>query len=323
MKAAVVRIGRARPEIGVVGIAVILVLFFTVTSGGDWLSLGNLRSVLQITAILAILAFGEALVITTGEIDISVGSVFGIGALVYLGLAPDTGVALAIPIALAAAVAIGCFNGYVVAKLKIPSLIVTLGTLFIFRGLCYALTEGFHFAANKALRQDPLFKVVGGSEIWGFNNAVLWVLALLVVVHVGLFHTPQGNRLLAVGGDAQSALTRGVRVVRVKWVAFILCSFLAGLAGILEASKLGFADGSFGRLMELEAIASAVVGGCILTGGRSSIVGTAVGAFVLSGIQSYLVIMGIQPQWFILLLGAIVVVAILGDRAFHSWLSRQ
>jgi simple sugar transport system permease protein/ribose transport system permease protein len=269
------------------------------------------------------MAFGESLVITAGEIDISVGSVFGIGALVYLGLVPITGVAPAILIALSAAVAIGCFNGYVVSKLKIPSLIVTLGTLFIFRGLCYALTEGFHFAANKAVRQDPIFKIMGGSEIWGFNVAVLWVLVLLLVVHVALFYTPQGNRLLAVGGDAESALTRGVRVVRVKWVAFMLCSLLAGLAGILEASKLGFADGSFGRLMEMEAIASAVMGGCLLTGGRSSVIGTAAGAFILSGIQSYLVIMGIQPQWFTLLLGAIVVLAVLGDKRFHTWLSRQ
>ncbi len=146
---------------------------------------------------------------------------------------------------------------------------------------------------------------------------------VLVVLHVAIFWTVAGNRLLAVGGDAESARSRGVRVGQVTWLAFIACSALAGFGGVLEAGKLGFADGSFGRLMELQAIASCVLGGCLLTGGRISVVGALVGAFVLSSIQSYLVIMGVQPQWFILLLGVIVVFAALADRTFHTWLLHQ
>jgi simple sugar transport system permease protein/ribose transport system permease protein len=107
-----------------------------------------------------------------------------------------------------------------------------------------------------------------------------------------------------------------------RWGAYIACAFFAGLAAILEASNLGYVDGSFGRQRELQAIAAAVLGGCALTGGRSSIIGTFLGAFILSGVQSYLVIKSIQPQSFILLLGMIVVLVSLAERALTQFLTR-
>jgi simple sugar transport system permease protein/ribose transport system permease protein len=133
------------------------------------------------------------------------------------------------------------------------------------------------------------------------------------------FGMPWGNHLLAVGGSSASAHSRGVHVDRVKLSAFILCGALAALGGTLEAGKLGFADGSMGRLMELQAIASCVLGGCLLARGRISLIGALLGAFVLSSIQSYLVIMGVRPQWFMLLLGVIVVLAALGERSLRQW----
>jgi len=110
-----------------------------------------------------------------------------------------------------------------------------------------------------------------------------------------------------------------VRVRRVKTLAFILSGALAALAGTLEAGKLGFADGGMGRLMELQAIAACVLGGCALAGGRISLVGVIFGAFTLSSIQSFLVVNGVQPQWFILALGLIVVAAAIGDRTLRDW----
>ena len=117
-------------------------------------------------------------------------------------------------------------------------------------------------------------------------------------------------------------MSRGLRVGRIKLSAFVACGMLAALAGALEAGKLGFADGSMGRLMELQAIAACVLGGCALAGGRISIFGAVVGAFVLSSIQSFLVVMSVRPQWFILLLGVIVVAAALGDKALRDWAFR-
>jgi simple sugar transport system permease protein/ribose transport system permease protein len=145
------------------------------------------------------------------------------------------------------------------------------------------------------------------------------LLAGLAVLTIALKLAPFGNHLLAVGGSAASAHSRGVRVDRVKLKAFVICGLLAGLGGVLEAGKLGSADGSMGRLMELQAIAACVLGGCLLAGGRVSLVGALLGTFVLSSIQSYLVVMAIPPQWFMVLLGTIVVLAALGDRRLRQW----
>ncbi len=282
-----------------------------------------MHEVLRLTAIVAIMAFGEVLVITTGEIDISVGSIFGIVGIIYLQLGPNIGAPLAILIALAAAVAIGAVNGFIVAYFRISSLVVTLGTLFVFRGLALAATANPPFySAGDVMKADPFYQVFGSDNVFGYNDALVWAAVVLVLLQYVLFLTPIGNWLLAVGGNAVSAHSRGVNVMYTKWGAYIACSFFAGLASILEASNLGFVDGSFGRQRELQAIAAAVLGGCALAGGRSSLIGTLLGAFILSGIQSYLILKTIQPQWFILLLGLIVVLVTLGDRALTTMLTR-
>jgi simple sugar transport system permease protein/ribose transport system permease protein len=269
------------------------------------------------------MTLGVALVIGTGEIDISVGSTFGVGALIYLWLAVRTDPALAALAAVAAGFVIGLVNGWLVTRMRTPSLIITLGTLMIFRGIAIALTEGFSFSVPYATRKGWSFSTFGGTTFLGFNTAFYWLLLLVVVLTVVLKATPFGNRLLAVGGSADSAHSRGVRVDRIKLAAFILCGMLAAFGGTLEAGKLGFADGSMGRLMELQAIASCVLGGCLLAGGRISLAGAVAGAFVLSSVQSYLVVMGVRPQWFILLLGLIVVAAAYGDRALRQWALRK
>jgi simple sugar transport system permease protein len=310
-----VRVLRKRTEIGATAVTLLLIVGFAASTGGVWLSDANLHEVMRVTAILAIMSFGEALVVTTGEIDISVGSTFGVVGILYIALGTQIGTPLALLIALMAGALIGAINGLVVAYFKISSLVVTLGGLFVFRGLILAVTQSPNFyAPDAAMRADPLYRIFGSAQVLGYNNALVWALAVLLVVHYVLFWTPYGNRILAVGGSADSAHSRGVNVFFSKWSAYVICGFLAGLAAVLEASDLGYVDGSFGRQRELQVIAAAVLGGCALAGGRSSIIGTLLGAFILSAIQSYLVIRTIQPQWFILLLGLIVVLVSLADR---------
>ena len=309
---------RRHTEIGIFLIAIVLVIFFATTSDGKWANAFNIGTILQVTATLGLMTLGVALVIGTGEIDISVGSTFGIGALIYLWLAVRIDPAAAL-VAVAAGAAIGAFNGLLITRTGTPSLIITLGTLMIFRGIAIALTEGFSFSVPYDARGGFSYSALGGSDIGGFNIAIVWLLLGLIILTVALKLMPWGNRLLAVGGSADSAHSRGVRVDRIKLSAFIACGVLAALGGVLEAGKLGFADGSMGRLMELQAIAACVLGGCLLAGGRISLIGALVGAFVLSSVQSYLVVMGVRPQWFILLLGLIVVLAALGDRSLRQW----
>jgi ribose transport system permease protein len=314
---------RKRIEVGAAAVAILIIIGFTQTSNGVWLSLANMREVLRVTSVLAVMAFGEALVITVGEIDISVGSIFGMAGLTYMALAPQFGVPPAILMALLVAAVIGFLNGLVVAYFRIPSLIVTLGSLFAFRGLIYAiLARTFAFSTTDTLRADWLYRLFGDANVFGVNITLVWAIVALLFLNYVLFLTPTGNHLLAVGGDAESARSRGVNILYTKWGAFIACGLLAGLSGILEASSLGYVDGSFGRQRELQAIAAAVLGGCATSGGRSSIIGTFLGAFILSGISSYLVIKAIQPQWFILLLGLIVVLVSLADRGVARLVTR-
>ncbi|MBB4170731.1 MULTISPECIES: ABC transporter permease [unclassified Rhizobium] len=310
---------RRHAEIGILLIGVVLVAIFAATSNGNWANLYNIGTILQVTATLGLMSLGVALVIGTGEIDISVGSTFGMGALAYLWLAARVDPSVAVIAAMLVGAAIGLINGLLVTRSGTPSLIITLGTLMIFRGIAIALTEGFSFSIPYAARKGWTYVVLGGGDVFNFNTALCWLIAVFIVLWVILKAMPFGNRLLAVGGSAESAHSRGVRVGRIKLSAFVICGMLAAFGGALEAGKLGFADGSMGRLMELQAIASCVLGGCLLAGGRISLIGALMGAFVLSSIQSYLVVMGVQPQWFILILGVIVVLAAYGDRSLRQW----
>ncbi|WP_248448608.1 ABC transporter permease [Sinorhizobium meliloti] len=314
---------RRHAEIGIFLIGAILVVIFASTSDGKWANLYNIGTILQVTATLGLMSLGVALVIGTGEIDISVGSTFGMGALAYLWLAAHVDPSLAAVAAIVVGAATGLVNGLLVTRTGTPSLIITLGTLMIFRGIAIALTEGFSFSVPYAARKGWAYFGLGGGEFFGFNTALYWLIIVLVILMAMLKAMPFGNRLLAVGGSAESAHSRGVRVGRVKLSAFVLCGVLAAFAGTLEAGKLGFADGSMGRLMELQAIASCVLGGCLLAGGRVSLIGALMGAFVLSSIQSYLVVTGVRPQWFILILGLIVVIAAYGDRSLRQWALRK
>ena len=316
------RLARRHSELGIVIIATGLIILFSTTSEGRWANAYNIGTILQVTATLGLMAVGVSLVMATGEIDISVGSTFGMSALTYLWLVNNAGPAPALLAGLAVGALIGVFNGFLVTRMRTPSLIATLGTLMIFRGLAIAFTEGFSFSVPYSERGGLLYRVVGGGDLFGFNTGFVWLIVLVLVVSAAVFATPWGNRVLAVGGSAESAMSRGLRVGRIKLSAFVACGMLAALAGALEAGKLGFADGSMGRLMELQAIAACVLGGCALAGGRISIFGAVVGAFVLSSIQSFLVVMSVRPQWFILLLGVIVVAAALGDKALRDWAFR-
>ena len=199
---------------------------------------------------------------------------------------------------------------------------MSLGGLFLYRGLAFALVATSAFSADSATRADPLYQLFGDSTIAGVNSAWVWAMAVLLIAMYLIRLTPAGNRLLAMGGNAASAHSRGVDTFKIKWGVFIACSTLAALAAILESSNLAYVDGSFGRQRELQAIAAAVLGGTALTGGRISLLGTVLGAFILTGIRSYLVIQAISPQWFALLLGLIIVVVSLADRGL-TWTLRS
>src|ERR1700737_2407461 len=196
---------RRHPETAIIALVALISCLFVVLTRGQWLSVGNLQSLLRLAAVLAIMSFGEAIVIATGEIDISVGSTFGICALTFLGLAPIVGSGFAMIAAFVSGMFIGAINGVFAPLLGLPSLIVTLGTLFLFQGIAYAMTYGFSFAATDVVRQQLVYKALGGGTLGGLNPAVVWVVGIFVVLQLVIFETSLGNRILAVGGDAISS----------------------------------------------------------------------------------------------------------------------
>jgi simple sugar transport system permease protein/ribose transport system permease protein len=198
---------------------------------------------------------------------------------------------------------------------------MTLGVTMILLGVATVLTTRFTFSVPFTERSGLTYWVLGGGKDVGLNTSVLWLMVVLAAVWIIIFRTAYGNRLLAVGGAAQEAASLGVSCLRTKLVAFAASGNLAGFAGVLEAGKLGFVDSSMGRNMDLQAIAACVLGGCALMGGRVSPTGVIGAGFVLSSVQSYLVVMGVRPQWFVVFLGCIIVAAAFGVRVMGDWAS--
>ncbi|MGQ3280293.1 MAG: ABC transporter permease, partial [Shinella sp.] len=262
------------------------------------------------TAILALVALGQALVIMTKEIDLSVGSIYGLTGVAFITLEPALGVPGSLIVALLIAAAAGFIQGTAVVKGELPSMIVTLGGLFAARGIIYVWTGGSVHNFSPDARTHALTRLLGG-ELFGVAAAIYWVGIISVLLAIMLWGTRFGNRLLATGGSRESAESRGVRTDRIKTAAFVLCSLLAGFAGILTLCNQPQTHVTLGENMELEAISAAVIGGCLLTGGRGSILGVVLGALIVVSFRYELIALGAPSSWYITFVGAVLIVAVI------------
>lgn len=301
----------------VVGVAVMLSAFTLIDFSGWW-STRTLSNVIHFTSILALIAMGQALVIISREIDLSVGSVYGLTGVAFITLQPDLGVPGAILAALMIAALCGFIQSLAVVKGGLPSMIVTLGGLFAFRGIIYVWTGGSVRSFPEEARAHWLTRLFGG-EILGIEASILWMLVALVMLSMLLWATPFGNRLLATGGSADSALSRGVRTDRIKMATFILCSLLAGFAGIVTLADQPQTHVTLGELLELEAIAAAVIGGCLLSGGRGSLLGAVLGAFIVVSFRYELIALGAPSSWFITFVGVVLIIAVIFNQKLARW----
>jgi simple sugar transport system permease protein/ribose transport system permease protein len=299
------RLVTGRIETSVIFGTFLLVLVMAISTHGQWL--GNVPSVLRVTSQVGIIAIGQALLMTSGEVDLSVGSVFAIVSVVFIWLTgAGLGVALAIALSLLAGCAIGLVNGFITTNFQVPSMIVTMGAMFVYRGFTFLATRGASLALPGDIRHDPVIAVMK-AKLFGLN-APVYALALLVVVFVFvLAKTRFGSNLMAVGGNAGAALANGISPDRVRIRAFVLCSALAGLSGLLILFQEGSVYSTSGIRMELESIAACVIGGCSLRGGVGSVWGAVLGVFVLSSLKGGLVMLGAPTSWYIAFVGAILV----------------
>jgi simple sugar transport system permease protein len=293
-----------------IGVIAIFLLFTFIDTSG-WLKVRTLNNVFGYAAILGLIAIGETLLIICKEIDLSVGSVYAIVGIAFIALEPYLGVPLSFLVSLLFAALLGFINALLVLKAKLSSVIVTLGGLFFYRGVIYIYTKGTAPVFSKAAKEHWFTQLLGADWL-GVENAIFWTLLVLIIFTLRLTRVRFGNHLLAIGGDEQSARSRGINIFWTKATAFISCSSLAGLAAMFALSDSPRTHVTMGTDYELEAIAAAVIGGVALTGGRGTALGAVLGTFFLSAVRYQIVASGfLPPAWYQTFVGIILVIAVI------------
>lgn len=279
---------------------IIVTTFFGITGGSRFLSLTNFSFLLQQTAVVAIPAFGVTLIIISGSIDLSVGSVVGLAGMIGALVGLHHGTVLGLGAAILAGVCAGVFNGIAFAVLKVPSFIVTLGMLSIARGITV-----------KASGSQPV-SVPDGWLWFGQEPGIFVVFGLCLVGTAVLLHlTSFGRRTVALGGQERVARLSGVPVTRIKILLFCFGGLMAALGGIVLAARVGAATPDAATGFELTAIAAVVLGGTPLTGGIGNVVNTVVGALILSMLLNGMIIDGVSSQVQLITQGLVLVGAVL------------
>ena len=294
----------------------------TIKSPSFLFSANSWRDLLLTPSVLLLLAAGQCVVIITRNVDLSVGSVLGLTAYLTGRLFIDTGLPI-VAVILAGVLAgalLGLVNGLLVGFGKVPALVITLGTLYIYRGIVLS------WAGSNRINASDLpdaFGNLGTKTI--LSIPVLFILAMLVVVVVGYYlHTARGGReLYAIGSDPDAAVLYGLNVRRRVIGAFVLSGALAGLAGVVFAARYGSVSSSAGTGIELQAVAAVVVGGVAIFGGSGTVWGAAIGAMLLVTINRVLPILGIPDFWQQALVGALILSAIALDRLLSLRRERQ
>jgi simple sugar transport system permease protein len=315
----------AGPELAPLVGLVLVWIFFAIIAGGPFISAAGTAAYLNAAAPLGILAVAVALLMIGGEFDLSVGSVIGVSGMTVMLLTAEAGwpLAAAIPAALALAGGIGLANGLLVVRTNVPSFLVTLGTLFVLRGLTIAISRGVSGRTQiGGLEMEPgydVWRMLLGSDAGPIRVTVLWWIALALLATWLLRRTRTGNWIFAAGGSPDAARNAGVPVHRVKVSLFIATSLAAAFIGITQAVRFTGADALRGTGQEFNAIIAAVIGGTLLTGGYGSAIGAALGALVFGMVQQGIVITGADADWFQVFLGAMLIAAVL----VNDWTRRR
>jgi rhamnose transport system permease protein len=311
---------RAR-EVSLIGVLAILVIAVSIKEP-RFLNAQNLRDILLNVSIVALLAVGQTIVVVTRNIDLSVGSVLGITAFLTGVLFADHG--WPIPLVFVAGMLFGaCFglaNGVMVAWARVPSLVITLGTLYVIRGIDFAWAHGRQI---NAADMPKGFLNLSTHTVLGFPVLPLFTIVAMIMVGVVLGRARMGRELYAIGSNPDAAVLAGIRVSRRVLGAFIASGAIAGLAGVLYASRYGTLDANAGNGIELQAVSAVVVGGVAIFGGSGTVYGAALGALLLATIRSALVILQINPFWEQAINGALLLLAIGLDAFLAHRLARE
>jgi rhamnose transport system permease protein len=307
-----------------VGAVLVLVVALTTIKNPNFLFTSNgWRDLLLTPSLLLILAVGQTVVIITRNVDLSVGSTLGLTAYFTGKLFvdhPNIPILVVVLLGLLMGAVLGLVNGVLVAFFKVPALVITLGTLYIYRGIFLSWAGSDRINAGDMPKD---FLELGTKQI--LTIPVLTIVGLVVLAAVGYYlYTARGGReLYAIGSDPEAAVLYGLPVRRRVIGAFVLCGALAGLAGVVYTARYGTVSSGAGYGMELQAVGAAVIGGVAIFGGSGTVWGAAIGAFLLVTINRALPVVGISDFWQRAVVGALIIAAVVLDRVLSARQERR
>jgi ribose/xylose/arabinose/galactoside ABC-type transport system permease subunit len=293
-----------------IAIAFVLVCVILAILSPVFLRWNNILNVIRQSSIIGIMAVGVTFVILTGGIDLSVGSVMAAAGMIAAGAMQNgAGTATAILIGLAVGLACGLANGYLITVGKITPFVVTLGMMSIARGITLIYSQGYPISGF-----SPSFRYIGGGVLFGIPFPIILLLLSVVVAWFILTQTRLGRYTYAVGGNEETVTLSGISSSRIKLIVYGISGFASGVSALILTSRLNSAGPTAGIAYELDVIASVVIGGTSLNGGRGSVWGTLIGALLIAIINNGMNLLGISPYFQQLVKGLIIIGAVLIDR---------
>ena len=303
------RDGRVRVPRGAiiyVGFVAIFVFFALTLRDSGFLTVDNQLNILRQTAFVSVMAFGTTFALSAGEIDLSIGSVVALSAMVTAVLLRDQNAVIAVPAGLSVGIVVGLANGLLTTRLRVPSFLITLGMAGIIGGLSRFITN----LQPVPVLDDTYTYIFGSGNVGPFPTLFLWTIAVLVLAHVLFRKTTFGRQLLATGGNRVAARYSGINTARIRIASLVVCSFTAALAGLLYVGRLHSARYTLGESDLLTVIAAAVIGGTSMAGGRGSIIGALLGSLVMGVLNNGLILMGFSVTEQDIARGVIIIVAV-------------
>jgi len=265
----------------------------------------NMSNLMRQVVANGLISLGMLVVILTGGIDLSVGSVVALGGVLFAGIADQLGIGAALAVAIAAGAAAGLMNGFIIARFKLQSFIITLATMGIVRGCVYLYTE------VPLSPSHPGFRDLGATLVGAVPLSMIIMLGCYALVWCYLNRTPAGRATVAIGGNEETVRLAGVNVQRTVVIAYMLSGAFSALSGAILVSRLGIAQPSLGIAYELDAIAACVIGGAALGGGAGSVGGTLFGVLTLGLINNLLNLVGVKSFYQDIVKGGVIILAVL------------
>ncbi|MEG0289331.1 MAG: ribose ABC transporter permease [Carnobacterium sp.] len=290
---------------------IVLIVFVTILNPG-FVSPNNLLNLLRQVSTNALIAFGMTFVILTGGIDLSVGSTLALSSALMAGsIVAGLDPFLAMVLAVVVGGLLGGFNGLLITKGKMAPFIATLATMTIFRGATLVFTDGNPITG---IGDSFIFKFVGRGYLFGIPFPVILMAICFIILYILLHKMTFGRKTFAIGGNEKAAFIAGIKSDRIKIAIYAISGMMASIAGIIITSRLNSAQPTAGQSYEMDAIASVVLGGTSLSGGRGRIVGTLIGALIMGTLNNGLNLLGVSSFYQQIVKGIVIIIAVLLDR---------